>query len=214
MCAMIWSYARARGVPIKLVNNGDDCVVMMSRKHLLTFTHGLDEWFLNMGFRMTVETPVYTLEQIEFCQMHPVQRGENWVMVRNMNTAREKDSFSILPLDNEKMFRKWIYAVGECGLSLTSGIPIFQEMYKLYVRNGMKSKIDKHPGMATGARMMAKGLESKESPVLDSTRASFFSAFGYTPDEQRAIELYYSQQVLTYGVRAVETLLEIEPAPL
>jgi len=104
---------------------------------------------------------------------------------------------------------KWLGAVGECGLSLTSGIPVFQEMYKAYIRHGEKSDIKNSVGWQCGMTHMAKGLHPKEAPVSEDARYSFYVAFGVTPDEQEALEEYYrswqfearveSREVMTVG---------------
>lgn len=206
MSGMVWEYCRQKNIAVRFINNGDDCVVFMAKENVANFNEGLDEWFLGLGFRMTVEDPVYNLAEIEFCQMHPIQTAAGWTMVRNFNTAREKDSFSIIPLDSESVFRKWIYAVGECGLALTAGVPVFQEMYTMYMRNGKPSNIDKHPSMATGARMLARGMESKRQPVIPEARVTFFEAWGITPDEQVELESIYRDRVMTYSVRALDTV--------
>jgi len=214
MSAMVWEYCRQKEIKIRFANNGDDCVVFMERRYIPKFQEGLDAWFLNLGFRMTVEKPVFNFSEIEFCQMHPIETVHGWTMVRNIEAAREKDSLSIIPLDSEGVFRKWLYAVGECGLALTSGVPVFQELYTMYMRNGVPSNIARHPAMATGARMMAKGLESKRSVVSVSARVTFFEAWGITPDEQVAMEDVYRQQVLPYVVRAVDSVADLTSAPL
>jgi len=205
MCAMVYEYAEERGVSIKLGNNGDDCVVFMERKDLARFSNNLKEWFMEVGFRMTVEPAVDVFARVEFCQMHPIHTRVGWTMVRNVEVAREKDSFSIIPLDSEKMFRKWIYAVGEGGLSLTSGVPVFQELYQCYMRNGMKSNISKHPAMFTGARLMSKGLKAGVEQVSALARVTFFEAWGVTPDEQLEIEKHFKNLVLPYKVRAIDS---------
>jgi len=214
MCAMVYAYSQERQVPIKFGNNGDDCVVFMSRKYEPAFRNGLEEWFLRLGFRMAVEQTVNRFTDVEFCQMHPVQAGGEWVMVRNFDTAREKDSLSVIPLDSESMFRKWIYAVGEGGVALTSGVPIFQAMYLCYMRNGKKSNIGKHPAMATGMRLMGQGLTCRAQTVTPMARATFFEAWGYTPDEQEELERYYNDLVLGFMPRAIDSFAEYQHAPL
>lgn len=214
MCGMVWEYLREKKIEARFINNGDDCGVFLSRRDVETFMDGLDGWFLRMGFRMTVEAPVHELEKVEFCQMRPVNTGQGWVMVRNFESAREKDSFALLPLDCEGAFRKWIYAVGECGLALTSGVPVFQEMYTMFMANGRPSNISKHPVMASGARIMAQGMVAKTAIITPEARASFFTAFGVTPDQQVALEALYREQVLSYGVRAVDNLDELQLLPL
>lgn len=191
MCAMVYAYAQDRNVQIKLANNGDDCQVFMERADLARFMTGLDQWFFELGFRMTVEDPVYEFNQVEFCQMRPIRVAAGWTMVRNIPKAREKDSISIIPLDNPKVARKWMYAVGECGLALCSGVPIMQEMYKMYMREGVQSKLGESVAMETGMKMLSIGLDAKEDVVTPEAREHVFTAWGYTPDEQIAIEAHY-----------------------
>lgn len=214
MCAMVYSYAREKLISIKLGNNGDDCVVFMERKDVSAFTSGLDEWFMRLGFRMTVEPPVYRFADVEFCQMHPIYTLQGWTMVRNFQVAREKDSLSIIPLSSEKIFRKWIHAVGEGGLALTSGVPVFQSMYQCYIRNGVPSNIGKSPAMASGARFMSVGMEARVMEIIPLARVTFFEAWGVTPDEQVVLEEYFSSLVLQYGCRAIDIFTEYQNSPL
>lgn len=194
MCAMVWTFAMQRGIKVRLANNGDDCVVIMERRDLQKLTQGLDEWFLNMGFRMTCEHPVYTFEQIEFCQMHPVWNGTEYVMVRNIKTALQKDTMSVLNLSNEIMVRKWFDAIGECGLALTAGVPVLQSFYEAYLREGIPAgKLVATPQLATGMRMMRGDLQSKSQPITPESRYSVYLAWGLTPDQQEALERHYEE---------------------
>ena len=67
MCSMIYAYLEKRGVSGMLANNGDDCVVFMETRDLPVFMEGLSSWFLEMGFNMAIEAPVYSFEEVEFC---------------------------------------------------------------------------------------------------------------------------------------------------
>lgn len=212
MCAMVYSYAKFKGVEIKLMNNGDDCQVFMERADEQRFLEGLGPWFMELGFRMTVEDTVYELSKVEFCQMKLVHTESGPVMVRNIDKAREKDSMSIIPLKTEKEFRKWIGAIGECGLALCAGVPIMQAMYECYLRHGLVSKMSESVAMQTGARILAKGLVSRHECVSVQARVDVFVAWGYTPDEQRALEQYYDCLVLKHDVHDVDELFEIQPA--
>jgi len=211
---MVWSYAKARGVVIELANNGDDCVVFMEKRHLSKFMRDLDGWFLDMGFRMTVETPVWHLAEIEFCQMHPIRVGGRVVMVRNIEVAREKDSISIIPLSNELICRKWMYCVGECGLALCGGVPIMQAFYSYYMRSGISSKMNRHPAMLTGMSLLARGMEAKHQPIDPITRADVFTAWGITPDEQIAIEQHFNQLTFLYKTREIDDQDDADYMPL
>jgi hypothetical protein len=214
MCAMIYAYSDEKKINIQLANNGDDCVVIIEKSDLENFSKGLYEWFLQLGFRMTVEPPVYELEHVEFCQMHPVRLNRGITMVRNLETAREKDSICLFDISSLKARAKWLGAVGECGLALTGGCPVYQSMYQAYARHGKPSKVLDSVQMQSGFLMISKGLESKSDIITDEARYSFYLAFGMTPDEQVALEMYYNQLVLSNGIIKVHNVNEIMTAPL
>jgi hypothetical protein len=214
MCAIVWCWLQKCGVDARLANNGDDCVVIMERNNLETFSRGFTEFTKTLGFTMVVEPPVYEFEQIEFCQTHPVLASGEWRMVRNYSTAREKDSLCLFPLTEKGAIQSWLYAVGECGLALTSGVPIFQEMYTSYMRNGKPSNMANAVFMQSGSRMMSRGMDSKREPVDTEARVSFFKAFGVTPDEQVAMEQYYRDWSIEPQVELVEGIEDIGWAPM
>lgn len=197
MCALVHTYSYERGIHVKLVNNGDDCVVFLESDDLLTFSQSLEEWFYEFGFRMTVETPVREIERIEFCQMHPVWVGNNYRMVRNVKTALAKDTMTVLPITNSNSAKAWFKAIGECGLSLTSGIPVMQAFYAMYDRQTPKrSKLLSATAMQTGMQLLSKGMVANYQEPTPESRVSFWTAFGLTPDEQRAYEELFDNYVI------------------
>lgn len=213
MCAMIYAYAKERGVDVELANNGDDCVVFMEAEHLNKFSHGLDEWFDQLGFVMTKEVPVYELHEVEFCQSKPVYGSHGLVMCRGFMKSREKDSICLFDITNSKAASKWLGAVGECGLAIASGVPVLQEMYNSFVRAGTPSKLTKSVGWQCGMTMMAKGLHSRYEEITADARYSFFVAFGITPDEQVALEEYYRSWKYSDDVAWDADLSDILAAP-
>lgn len=215
MCACVITYAKQKNIPCELANNGDDCVVIMDKKYLDHFGSGLSEWFLKVGFRMTVEPPVVEFEKIEFCQMHPVHNGECWTMVRDHYMSREKDSIALLDISSKGAYEKWMAAVGECGLALNSGIPVLQSMYLAFNRHGKSGKVANSMQMQSGAMFLRRGLVAKYRKVLDVARVSYYKAFGVTPDEQTALEEYYNNLNLGFvGVETYDILEEINSSPL
>lgn len=191
MCGLIYSYSKERGVRVELVNNGDDCVVIISRRDLKRYVDGIVPWFREMGFTMKVEDTVDVFERIQFCQMQPVFDGHKYIMVRNPAIAIAKDSVSIKPLDNPSIFRKWLGAVGEGGLSLTGGIPIMQSFYCCLERASGGDRLKDDPTMESGWWYLARGMRRKWAPVRDEARYSFYLAFDISPDLQVAVEEYY-----------------------
>lgn len=200
MCAMVFAYARQVGVRVELANNGDDCVVFMEASDQQRFTQGLETWFTEMGFIMKVEKPVYELERVEFCQCQPVRVGDTWRMVRQPHRSTTKDSVCILDISTPGGFSKWCRAIGDCGASLTDGVPVLREYYAALQRvGGETSNIDLHPIMETGMSFMAKRMVDTGRTISEESRYSFFLAFGVTPDDQRLIESYYQSLHLAHS---------------
>lgn len=208
MCAMIWEYARERGVDIELANNGDDCVVIMESSDLAQFQNGLTAWFKTKGFDMEVEAPVYEFEQIEFCQTHPVKLESGWRMVRNLKAVLEKDPICLLPIPNTKILRRWLDAVGTCGGTLCSGVPVLESFYAAMKRHGSP-----HDGLIRevyrGRSQLQLGAGCKVgNAITNCARVSFYYAFGVTPDQQLALERYYA--TLTLDLEALPQGIERE----
>lgn len=206
MCAMIYSYFHHKNINVKLANNGDDCVVFMERNDMDSLSD-VPSFFKCLGFRMEVEPYVDVFERIEFCQMHPIQVGDDYVMCRNWKTSLNKDSMCIKPLASIKGLRKWMYCVGECGIRTYGNMPVLGEFYRKYMEYGIKNQKMKND-MCFQSGMMkywSKGVDWSNQPIGEDTRYSFFLAFGVSPDEQLAIELELSSVSLNFKLNDTET---------
>ncbi len=203
MCSMIKQYSLDRGVRVLLANNGDDCVVFMEASDLERFSYDLDGWFRALGFNMTVEPPCYTFEEIEFCQTHPIFVGPNYddyLMVRHPKWAIAKDTMCINGFQSDKQYLAWLDAVGTGGLAMTGGVPIFQDFYRTYCRYGSRGKTHYH-AQSWGVRSLGLNLNRQYGEVDPRTRASFYWAFGVTPDEQLVMEEFYRSVKLDSAYR-------------
>lgn len=215
MCLMFHAYAASRGVRIELANNGDDCVIFMEASDLPRFQDGLDGWFRAMGFNMVLEEPCCTFEEIEFCQTHPVWVGpgvSDYLMVRHPKWAIAKDTMCVHGYQTEAMYRGWLHAVGVGGMAMSGGVPVFQEFYRTVSRYGSFHKAASD-SQSWGVRQLSKGMARGYGDVLPMTRASFYWAFGVTPDEQRVLEDFYSGVRLDQPLRSGEVFWQ-EPMPL
>nr|UQB76123.1 RNA polymerase [Flumine tombus-like virus 1] len=188
MCALMHAYLQDRGIKQhRLFNNGDDCMLIIERSYLKAFLHGLEDWFLSMGFSMQVEPHVNRLEEVEFCQTRPVFDGHAWRMVRNYPLAMDKDANCFISCVNGKNVRRWMSGVGKAGLALTGGIPIAQEQYQRYINQSAgydTIDIDQDSGF----HRMSVGMHEKYRDITPEARASFYAAFGITPDAQIIME--------------------------
>lgn len=200
MSSIVLAYFEYAGVKARLANNGDDCVVMCESEDLEKFA-GIDQWFLDFGFTLTREPPTHVFERIEFCQFQPVLCSTGWRMVRSPWTAMSKDATSLLSWDTPQDVAAWAHAISACGLSLTTGVPVWQAWYERLSRLGSvrTSAVDAvyDSGLGYASRGVLKGVITAE------TRVSFYKAFGILPDDQEALEESYSEPLETTGPMAM-----------
>lgn len=202
MSAMVHAYCEERGVRARLGNNGDDCIVIMSRKDLARFSNGLRDWFLRMGFNMTVEEPVFCFERIDFCQTRPVLACGRWVMCRDVRLVMDKDTVNLHP--GNVGYADWLSHVGQGGGALARGVPVLQTFYSVLRQLGSGNA---KSWEVTGMDMMAKGLECGLEPVDDDARVSFYKAFGITPWDQLALE----EEIASRGAGINVGLISVGP---
>lgn len=190
MCLLVYYFCSVKGVRAELVNNGDDCTLIFERADIAVMMDGLHDWFLNYGFNIVEEPIVDVIEKIEFCQMHPVLVGSSYKMVRNFWASLSKDAVSIRSRTTTEL-RQWMHCVGKCGLAVANGVPVQQEYYSFFVRNGLKGKRLSQVEGRCGLTWYSKGLTAEATVITDSTRLSFYKAFGVDAAMQFALEAEY-----------------------
>lgn len=189
MCAVSHRYLSQLGCPYRFINDGDDCGFIISRSHL-PLVSTLPDFYLQYGFEMEVEPPCYRLEDIEFCQAHPVQlTEENWMMVRNVKKCLKQDMLVIASRDWATV-DEVLHATGICGLALYEGVPVLDAWYRRMIRDDVRqSRIDRLLD-GSAPRSWRSFASSSRPYAVDETiaRASFYRAFGIAPDHQAAME--------------------------
>lgn len=184
MASIVLGYFESYGVKARLHNNGDDCTVICEQADLYRLEH-IGAWFNHFGFKLTQEQPVSVFECISFCQTQPVLLSSGWRMVRDPRTAMSKDCVSLLRWGNETEFNAWRNAISECGLHLTSGVPIWEKWYqKLWAPLPKAYAVEAI--YESGMGFLARGV--KKAVITEATRYSFYLAFGILPDDQIALE--------------------------
>lgn len=199
MCGLLFGYKERHNVDFELVNDGDDCVLILERRDLCKLDD-LRKWFNDAGFVIVLEETVDVIEQIEFCQCRPVlDNTGQYIMVRDPRVSLAKDAVAIKPLDNRRVKEMWMSAVGKGGLTLCSGIPVLQSYYNMYVRHSNGAKPLKDKTLQGGLFYLSRGMDRRAERITPESRASFWAAFGATPSEQIAMESYYDNLHLTTG---------------
>lgn len=195
VCLMFHTLFTKLQLKARLSNNGDDCDVFMEERDAERFLVELDSFFLRLGFQLDVEPTVREFEHVDFCQTRPVFDGSAWIMCRNPGNAIVKDSILLKSWPGSDYFRGWLDAVGSGGMALAGQLPVFQEFYQLYRRSGRRRRIDNEL-IPYNLRELGDGLSRGYGAVTPAARASFYVAFGVTPDEQICLEEYYANMVI------------------
>ena len=215
MTSMMHSLRRKLGVDFALINNGDDCVVIIESVHEELFTNSVEEHFLRYGIEMEVEPVTNQLEQLEFCQAHPVCIGGSWRMVRSLATSMAKDCYANISLRTAADCQSWLAAVGLCGVTINSGVPILQSFHNAFIRGSAGRKVSKlHLDriIEYGNVERMRGISRGVVPVEGSSRVSFYRAFGVPPSVQVEMEGRFDALALSITGAPVETQHELPPS--
>lgn len=178
--------------------DGDDGVVFLEREDAEAMV-GFSPHCAHLGFRMTIEDPVYELCDVEFCQSKPVEvRLGKWVMVRNPKRAIYRGLMSNVSMNTPLEARQTMWAVGSCELALHSGVPVMQEYALFCLREGVKPSSRKLEQIKHRLSHQYWHLPKSHSPrpVSAHARAVFAAAFGVSVAEQLFIENMYRKAKL------------------
>lgn len=194
MCAMVHAFLKEVGVRASLANNGDDCVLICEKEDFDRINDNLRAWFLRRGYNMVVEDPVEHLEKVVFCRSQPICVAGKWVMVRQMGSL-SRDCFSTQNWLIPATYKDAMNALGQCNGIINDGVPIHMAQAKrMYELGGSrKFKIEAlHKQMEYSWRdRLGSRTNLSWSEVEDSTRISYFTAFGVEPRVQRLVEEYF-----------------------
>ncbi len=204
VCGVLNDAVKHLQIFVEVIDNGDDFGLIVERSDMQKVVQFLPTHFEQYGFRLTMEEPVDEFENIEFCQTKPVFDGSVWRMCRLPMTIFKKDTICTMPVHTEKVWREWLMAVGDGGVSLTRGLPVLPNFYRAYQRSGVKCRasIEQQTFRNSGHWQRSNNICDFDDLVSDEARVSFYKAFNITPDEQRDLERYFD----TLEIDASETL--------
>jgi len=191
MCSIIHRFVRIMHLQARLINNGDDCVLIVPRRDEERVRARLWQFIADYGFDCRLEPSAYLLEHIEFCQTHPVKVNGQYRMVRNI-TCLSKDAYVVIPPRENVELDKWRATVRAGGKALCDGVPIYYEFYDALGR-GTKQKASWNTSNMHLSSLYydSRGMYNKQTKISDETRFSFYLAFNIHPWRQIEIEQAY-----------------------
>jgi len=212
MPTLVFAYCLSHDInKFAMADMGDDGTIIMERSDAAKFDEKLvKEWFVSMGFNLKVEPMVDRLEQIEFCQAHPVRIGGVYIMVRNPHIAVSRDAISAHPFLSVKGFTAYTDSIGQGGMALTGGVPVMQNYYRSMLRSSEAScptgyDVSTYRAWSDdvdyGMFGYSKTLNRHFNEPSQDDRYSFYVAFGILPNLQKELELYYDNLIVSYKGR-------------
>ncbi len=204
MCALMWGFLNENSTKFRLIDDGDDSVVIVEKREHAKVMDACIPWFRKFGFTMKVGSPAFHFEGIEFCQCQPVMTSRGWIMCRDPRVCIDKDLISVVPIKDGPELQSKLAALGDCGLALAGDVPVLGEFYSYLSRHGAHKRLsnsskrrDKNERAPTsGMEYWAIGLSKCYNQPTEESRYSFYKAFGITPDQQLALEDHYRRALL------------------
>jgi len=207
-----------------IYDDGDDCLLFVSRKDLPNLLANMGQQYLLMGHEVVAEKPCFVLSDIEFCQTKlvmttPPQMIRDYRKVLSVATSSQKH------FRNDGGFRV-LKSTMQCEAVLNAGVPILQAYAHSWLRKLNNTKAAKlaHNESSyvrvmrevdTGIVLTPLGVEindPKIKPITHEARASFELAFGLEIEQQIVLEAMLAARVNSYDLRC--TFPGVDKCPL
>jgi len=194
MCLMAKAYIDTKRTKIEFVNNGDDCLMFLEKDDLPKL-NDLKSYFLDFGFKIVTEPPVFEFEHIEFCQCKPIECNDIFRMIRNVKTCLLKDVTAVSLGHDITQYRAWLADVSACGLSFCADVPVMGAFYRMLQRFGDKGNYNGRDAMFNCYRTLSKNAQINYTEPDATGRFSFWKQTGIHPDAQLQLEKYFDDGI-------------------
>jgi len=113
----------------KILDNGDDCNVILERSNLSAFKANLVPWFRNHGFSLKIENVAYDLFDIFHCQANPAYVYGKYTMVKYLPRVAIREGNTVRSVRTEEDWAFFRSAISCGGIADFSGIPVIQDWF-------------------------------------------------------------------------------------
>jgi hypothetical protein len=196
VCAMVIGFMLPRNERFDILDDGDDCLLIVESESVPGILRDIEREFLSFGHELKIEKVAYELEQALWCQSNPVLTKYGYKFVRNpfkvMSSCLVGTRWLRVPT---RVRREFLAGLAECEYVLNLGVPVLQEYALALKRNsqGAKLRFDKDSGewfkylreSKLYKRLADAGYDEE---ITDASRISFQKAFGVTIDQQIQFE--------------------------
>lgn len=195
--------AALRGMTYDILDDGDDCLVLVEEEHYDDVMATIQEKFRSYGLPLKLESTFDDLSEVDWCQCRLIEvEHDKWLFVRHVDKALSC-SIAGSKFMHEHARPRLLATIGACELSLNLGVPVLQAYAMAVARAG---------GAAAGLRMDVDNpyfyrvdrvfrntddiYHVKPKPITDVARISFSKAFNIPVREQLELESYFDHWLI------------------
>jgi hypothetical protein len=204
-----------RGKKYDILDDGDDCLLIVEAGLLGWVLENAHKEFLAYGMEIKIENVATKLEEIEWCQCKPIRVSPDTVkFVRNphkvLSTALGGTKYFV----QEGARRKLVNTIGMAELILNLGVPVLQEYALALMRNASTTKTLKLNELESYFHRLKRELQAmnmrqlarvRPAPIQHEARMSFALAFGIPPSEQIVLEEFFKRWVFIFNTTELLT---------
>lgn len=201
MCLMVIDYCSFFGIrQYDILDDGDDCLLIISRCWLNRVVQTLHDHFLTYGHEVRIEQIATAPQFVSWCQSSPIEfLPHQWKFVRDPFKTMSCDLIGAKWAASIQARRRLLSSIGFCELVLNLGVPVLQEYALALIRASegcsILTKGDFY-GSSLAIRAMrelrifnAKHLDDiKPYAITQTARISFARAFDVPVDTQIHME--------------------------
>lgn len=181
-----------RQVPISVVDDGDDHVVITEKEWAPLVSEALELWWKDVGQELKVEGTTTRFHQIEFCQHkpHKLSTGQ-WIMCPN--PYKVLATATVIAGNNRMTWKRYCMTIWEARAILHKGIPMLGPLFQKWSKKNWTRQRMSHEELMRSAsgiehlQMMNRKLILPRT-ITQEQRVMFEDQWGITPDEQERWE--------------------------
>lgn len=176
--------------------DGDDTLLFIPRDLVPFIRYNFPIIFAASGMVIKLEGEATRVEEISFCQGHPVRCIDGLKFVQNPIRSMSRSLVSCRHYQHPKSINKVLAQIGRCELAINMGVPVLQAFALAMLRNAgdATSSTPVPCGRTFKAVREWKAHGGKVTPltITDEARESFEAAFGIPIWEQLWYERLFS----------------------
>jgi len=201
MVLMVGTVMEGLGYDFRIYDDGDDCLLMVPAAVAATVADTVVREFLSFGVTLKVENRASQLEDIKFCQAHPVYWADGRGVLAADPIKQLSQMYSGVKYGRSHVLdTRLAHTTAQGLLSVYAGVPVVGAYHRMVLR----------ATLAAGKRRAVQdrnfeffealngGVHDTHS-VDDSMRISYYKAYGVTPTDQRRLEDSFDHTDLYFG---------------